>query len=147
MSGGTLGRTKRGSFRILIGTFTTDVDPEDHRLLESPSKGPGKDAARGASPQAIVNLSAALPLAAHAGVVAASAVRRNDWMRPVGYGLLNVGSATSLILLNKTVFSVYNFHFTYALTAVRPYTCARNIPLSSSQYKQAFLSFFKRQTP
>ena len=41
-------------------------------------------------------------------------------LKPAAYALMNVGSATTLILLNKTVFSVYGFHYTYALTAVSP---------------------------
>ena len=41
-------------------------------------------------------------------------------LKPVAYALMNVGSATTLILLNKTVFSVYGFHYTFALTAVSP---------------------------
>lgn len=39
-------------------------------------------------------------------------------MAPVVYALMNIASATGIVFANKAVFSVFQFHFTYALTFV-----------------------------
>jgi len=36
----------------------------------------------------------------------------------LAYGLMNIASATGIVFANKTVFSIYNFTFTYALTFI-----------------------------
>lgn len=43
---------------------------------------------------------------------------RLEWLRPVAYVLLNVFSATAIVMANKAVFSTYGFHFIYALTLI-----------------------------
>lgn len=42
-------------------------------------------------------------------------------MAPILYGLMNVAAATGIVFANKSVFSIFNFHFTYALTLI--HTC------------------------
>ncbi|CAD7703136.1 unnamed protein product [Ostreobium quekettii] len=37
-------------------------------------------------------------------------------LRPAAYGLLNIVTASGIVFANKTVFQVYGFHFTIALT-------------------------------
>lgn len=37
---------------------------------------------------------------------------------PIAYGLLNIASATGIVFANKAVFTVFQFHFTYALTLI-----------------------------
>ncbi|KAL4436857.1 hypothetical protein ABPG75_003996 [Micractinium tetrahymenae] len=39
-------------------------------------------------------------------------------LAPVVYGISNVLSATAIVFTNKAVFSIYDFHFTYALTLI-----------------------------
>ncbi|KDD75625.1 hypothetical protein H632_c585p1 [Helicosporidium sp. ATCC 50920] len=39
-------------------------------------------------------------------------------LAPVAYGLLNVFSATGIVFANKSVFAVFEFNFTYALTFI-----------------------------
>lgn len=43
-------------------------------------------------------------------------------LAPVVYGLLNIASATGIVFANKAVFSVFGFHFTYALTLIHTLT-------------------------
>ncbi|PSC75159.1 Solute carrier family 35 member E3 isoform A [Micractinium conductrix] len=41
---------------------------------------------------------------------------------PLVYGLLNIASATGIVFANKSVFSIFQFHFTYALTLIHTLT-------------------------
>ena len=41
---------------------------------------------------------------------------KNDWVKPVAYGALNIASASGIVFANKVVFSTYKFRYTCALT-------------------------------
>lgn len=50
--------------------------------------------------------------------IVATAAMMGTALAPVAYGLLNVASATGIVFANKTVFSIFHFSFTYALTFI-----------------------------
>lgn len=138
---------KRGSRPFASSTD----DLESLPFLDSPSKDKGKDSpvnvgtsphnaawglapragpsgpSTNTSPSSVPPLLPAIPALAteqSRGTVAS----RRMMLKPAAYALMNVGSATTLILLNKTVFSVYGFHYTYALTAVSPSPTPASFP-------------------
>ena len=68
--------------------------------------------------------------------------KMSDFYKPVGFALLNIVSASSIVFANKAVMTTFGFHFIYALTLI--HTLATLVGMKVFAY---FGMFEKKKLP